>query len=166
MNYKLFQTIHNPWFLFWTNFSGSYIREGRGMNWFVGRFPFVVVAVPFSSVCLPQDVLSCPGDTTALKASTTASSRPFPAGPWGHWRCCVAALQSVSVRGTRWDCMDLPSSAPSPALWLKFSANSILSYRLTDVTPRKLLPWFINILLKAFNICNWSHFDCTVPGII
>lgn len=118
-------------------------------------------------LCLPRGVLSGPGDiTTALKPSTTASSRPFTAGPCGHWRCWVAALQGVSVRGSRWDCMDLPSSAPSPTPWLGFSANSILSYRLTDVTPRKYCPWIINILLKAFNTYNWSNFDCTVPGII
>lgn len=44
----------------------------------------------------------CPGDiTTALKASTSASSRPLPAGPWGHWRCWVAALPAVSVTGAR-----------------------------------------------------------------
>lgn len=113
------------------------------------------------------DMLSCPGDiTTALKASTPASSRPFPAGPCGHWRCCEAALQGVCVRGSRWDCMDLPSSAPSPAPLLKFSAESILNCWLTDVTPRKVLPWIINTLLKAFNIYNWSNFDCTVSGII
>lgn len=100
-------------------------------------------------LCLPQNVLSCPGDTTtALKASTTATNSP--AGPCGHQRCCVAALQGVSVTGSRWDCMHLPSLAPSPTPWLKFSANSILSSRLTDVTPRKVLSLDYQYCIKRF----------------
>lgn len=121
--------------------------KGQGNGLICGSFPFV--AVPCSSVCVPWDVLSCPGDvTTALKASTTATS--FPAGPCGHQRCCVGALQGVSVRGSRWDCLHLPYSAPSPTPWLKFSAGSILSYRLTDGTPRKVLPLDYQYSIKSF----------------
>lgn len=139
--------------------------RGQGNELICNQFSLCGCGCVF--LCLPWDMLSCPGDiTTALKASTPASSRPFPAGPCGHWRFCEAALQGVCVRGSRWDFMDLPSWAPSPAPWLKFSAESILNYWLTDVTPRKVLPWIINTLLKAFNIYNWSNFDCTVSGII
>lgn len=78
---------------------------------------------------LPRGHHLCSGSTNLCHPRGIKHQPPFPAGPWGHWRCWVSL----------WESMDLPPSAPYPVPWLGFSANSILNYRLTDVTLRKLL---------------------------
>lgn len=100
--------------------------------------------------------------TGAGDGATVMLTRAKHGGAKGEAQRCAWALHLLLAH---WAQREFYTDRSRHTPWLKISDNGNLNYRLTGVTARKVQPWISNTLLKAFNIYNWSHFDCIVLAL-